>query len=191
MSKPERRWLLSGCGLLLTSGCALVQALSLWQPEAVAGVRCPDARICLDAPDRLDQARQLYRQALADVNRLPWPIQTPPRVIFCSTEACFQAFGYTGAAGATVGTWGIVIGPRGWQNFYLRHEMIHHLQAERLGWPQQLQTPAWFREGMAYALSDDPRSELKPPFEADRRRFRAWYASVDATRFWQAAAALR
>lgn len=50
--------------------------------------------------------------------------------------------------------------PRGWEPHFVRHEMIHHLQAERLSTLTLLLKPRWFVEGMACALSDDPREPL-------------------------------
>jgi hypothetical protein len=68
-----------------------------------------------------------------------------------------------------------VIGPRAWKPFYVRHELIHYSQAERLGTLSLLLKPQWFVEGMAYALSQDPRAPLAEPFESYRRSFLAWY----------------
>lgn len=47
-----------------------------------------------------------------------------PRIIFCSTDACFQSFGFKKQAGATIGIFGIVISPRAWKPYYVRHEMF-------------------------------------------------------------------
>jgi hypothetical protein len=69
----------------------------------------------------------------------------------------------------------------------VRHELIHYAQAERLGTLRLLFKPQWFVEGMAYALSQDPREPLTEPFESQRKRFRAWYAGVGKQGLWQAA----
>jgi hypothetical protein len=73
----------------------------------------------------------------------------------------------------------------------VRHEMIHHLQKERLGnlrcW---LVTPEWFFEGMAYALSEDPRATLAEPWQQYRSRFLAWYQRVGKARLWAEASGL-
>jgi hypothetical protein len=37
----------------------------------------------------------------------------------------------------------------------------------------------WIIEGMAYALSDDPRPELEQPWQSYRARFSEWYLTVD------------
>ena len=101
-------------------------------PE-LAGVACVSEVICLDDVSRYEEAAELYNQAYAFVNSSLGAIDKKPRIIFCASAACFQSFGFNRAAAHTVGKSGIVIGPRGWKDYYLRHEMIHHLQAERMG----------------------------------------------------------
>jgi hypothetical protein len=79
----------------------------------------------------------------------------------------------------------------GWAPYYVRHELIHHVQNERLG---SLRTwlfkPAWFVEGMAYSISEDPRSPLPARFEVYRSQFDAWYRAVGTEGLWSAAEAL-
>lgn len=191
--RPDRHRLRAGLLALLMqalSGCAALQALQVLNPESVPGVSCPSAHLCLDDPERLAAAAALYEQGLRFVNELPWQIRNPPRVTFCSSAECYAAFGFGSSAGTTVETLGIVIGPRGWADYYLRHEMIHHLQAEQQGPLLHSQSPAWFKEGMAYALSEDPREPLGEPFQSYRKRFREWSAGIGPDKFWQAAAGL-
>ncbi|NBW51763.1 MAG: hypothetical protein EBR49_17075, partial [Betaproteobacteria bacterium] len=74
--------------------------------------------------------------------------------------------------------------------YYVRHELIHVLQSQQLGeLPLQVK-PQWFKEGMAYGLSEDPRHPLPEPFESDRAQFGAWARSVPADQFWARAAEL-
>lgn len=40
-------------------------------------------------------------------------------------------------------------------------------------------------EGMAYALSDDPRPELSEPYQTYRVRFEEWYRSVGKEMLWE------
>jgi hypothetical protein len=90
----------------------------------------------------------------------------------------------------TLGTWGTVIGPKAWTDYYVRHELIHHLQGQRLGVLNTLLKPPWFVEGMAYALSGDPRAPLAEPFEGYRRTFSAWMDAVDKGKLWENAGGL-
>jgi hypothetical protein len=99
-----------------------------------------------------------------------------PWVVFCAQAACAEQFGLGTRSAVTVGTVGTVIGPKAWQPYYVRHELIHQLQAEQLGSVLLLLKPTWLIEGMAYALSDDPRPQLVEPWQAHRARFLAWYA---------------
>jgi hypothetical protein len=47
--------------------------------------------------------------------------------------------------------------------------------------------PEWFIEGMAYSLSEDPRTELAEPFEQYRSQFEAWFRSVGKEQLWEQA----
>ena len=62
--------------------------------------------------------------------------------------------------------------------------MLHRLQGEKLGILGMYEKPEWFIEGMAYALSEDPREPLVEPFQSERARFRAWYAGVGKVHMW-------
>lgn len=146
-------------------------------PE-MAGVRCPLETLCIEETDRLSAAQAMYLSALQDIENRLGPLQTRPKVVFCSTTSCFNSFGFSRAAARSIGVWGIVVGPRGWKPHYLRHEFIHHWQAEQLGNVGRWFAPEWLVEGMAYALSDDPRDQLGEPLQSYRSRFTAWYRGV-------------
>ena len=72
----------------------------------------------------------------------------------------------------------------------MRYEMIHHLQAERLGVVRQWLLPDWFTEGMAYSLSEDPRPLVSEPRKGYRQKFERWYQSVGKERLWTEASKL-
>ena len=94
--------------------------------------------------------------------------------------ALFERFGFSRAAAAAVGKSAIVVGPRGWLPHYVKHELVHYWQAENIGVIRMLFCDDWLIEGMAYALSDDPREQLAPPWQAYRQEFRDWYAGIEA-----------
>jgi hypothetical protein len=154
----------------------------------LAGVHCPSQDVCVDDIARLEEAVALKAEAVPFVEAKLGHIQNVPRVIFCSTSACAKSFGFTSNAAYNVGIYGLVIAPRGWKPYYLRHELIHHLQNERLGsmhaW---LFMPKWFVEGMAYSLSDDPRRPLAEPLEGYRSQFESWLRGVGIEHLWSAA----
>lgn len=133
----------------------------------------------------------MYDESLMFVGTTVGEIRKQPLVIFCVTEGCYQSFGSGRPTAKTVATFGIVISPRGWKPYYIRHEMIHHLQRERLGTLKSwLVTPSWFMEGMAYSLSEDPRESLAEPFQQYRSQFEAWYRDVGKNRLWEKASKL-
>lgn len=166
---------------------ALYKPIRVLAPQLVAGVACPAENICTDDTARFGEAERLYKDALQFVVLSVASIEKNPRVIFCATEACFHLFGFTKSSANTVGVFGIVMSPRAWDQTYLRHEMIHHIQAERMGMYSQWRSPAWFKEGMAYSLSEDSRTNLAEPFQQYRAKFEKWYPLVGKERIWEEA----
>jgi hypothetical protein len=164
----------------------LVKPVRVLAPGLV-GVSCLNESICLDDPARAAQAGQLYSDALAFVSGSVSPLQARPKVIFCATQSCADRFGLGARSAVTLGIWGTVIGPRAWHDYYVRHEMIHALQYQRLGVVALLLKPSWFVEGMAYGLSLDPRAPLAEPFETYRSRYQSWYGSMRKAALWQEA----
>jgi len=165
----------------------LVKPVRVLAPTVV-GVACPTSEVCIDDVRQLDRASALYREARNFVAETIASPKGTPRVIFCSTESCANSFGLGARSAVTVGTFGTVIGPRAWRTYYVRHEIIHHLQAERLGVFRLLFKPSWLVEGMAYALSEDPREPLAEPFETYRQEFRKWFRTMEKSALWDRAA---
>ena len=151
-----------------------------------AGVSC-EKNICTDDMTRYQEASALYDEGTSFVDSSVGMMKQNPRVIFCASETCSQSFGLGRRSAMTIGTFGIVISPRAWKPYYVRHEMIHHLQNERLGMITVLRDPQWFVEGMAYTLSGDPREKLHEPFEQYRLQFKSWYKNIDKNRLWEEA----
>jgi hypothetical protein len=182
-----KKWLFISLLLLPAIAWATYKPARVLAPGWVAGVNCISQHICIDDQLRITEADGLYKEAVSFVETRIDSFKNRPRVIFCSTGQCYKSFGFNRAAGHTVGRSGIVIGPRGWQDYYVRHEMIHHLQAEKMGMVKQWRSENWFKEGMAYSLSQDPRTRLSEPMHSYRVRFEQWYESTGKGRLWQAA----
>jgi len=162
---------------------AFVKPVRVLAPQ-LEGLECV-GQVCVDDPARRAQATALYRDAVNFVQTRIGAMETTPRAIFCSTRACSEKFGLGRRSAYTVGLVAMVIGDRGWYPFYVRHELIHHLQNERLGSVRNsFFKPVWFREGMAYSLSGDPRRPLVDPLEGYRSAFEAWYRRVGPERLW-------
>jgi hypothetical protein len=162
---------------------AIVKPVRVLAPEW-GGAVCTSETVCVDDPSKAAEAERLYAEALAFVSVKVSDVPGHPRVTFCSSQACAEHFGLGARSAVTVGTVGTVIGPRAWKAYYVRHELIHYLQARELGALQLLVKPSWFVEGMAYGLSEDPRTPLAQPFEGYRSEFLAWYRSVGKDKMW-------
>lgn len=93
---------------------------------------------------------------------------------------------YGKAAAKAVGNLGLLVAPRGWKDFYITHELIHHRQAEEWGNIAMLTKPKWLVEGMAYSLSDDPRPTLSVPFQQWRAQFKLWHQQNPDSNIWHA-----
>lgn len=44
--------------------------------------------------------------------------------------------------------------------------------------------PDWFKDGMAYSLSEDPRARLPEPLQGYRLKFESWLQRVGAEHLW-------
>lgn len=97
--------------------------------------------------------------------------ENEPRIIFCSTWQYAGKFGLGKRSAVTFGSYGTAISPRAWKPYYVRHELIHQLQAQELGVIICFLLPSWLIEGMAYSLSQVPRAPLNQPWEDYRTRF--------------------
>jgi len=168
-------------------GWAAFKPIRVVAPEWAGEVTCGGAHICTDDVSRTDEASALYQEAGDFVASVVGPFARKPVVVFCGTTDCAQLFGLNKRTAIAVGKFGIVVGPRGWKPHYLRHEMIHHRQAEELGVLRQWRSPEWFKEGMSYALSEDPRAQLSEPWQRYRSAFEAWHERVGKDRLWERA----
>ena len=169
--------------ILPLAAWALVKPMRVLAPQ-LEGLTC-DEWVCVDDTSRRAEATRLYRDALNFVETSVGTLHTIPRAVFCAKPACSDKFGFEEALAYDVGTVSIVISHRGWRPYLIRHELIHHLQNERLGWIRaRLFKPAWFREGMAYSLSQDPRKRLPEPLQDYRSEFEAWFRQVGLARLW-------
>lgn len=164
---------------LLLSAC-LYKPARIMAP-ALNGLTCPTPTLCLEDQGEQDNLTTLQDAARTFVENRLGPFRTPPRVLFCATEACSEKFGMDGTSAFALGTQGILVHPKGREPHILRHEMIHHWQAETFGrYATSFGLPRWYIEGMAYALSEDPRQPLpRRDIEGWRRQFEAWATGVD------------
>jgi hypothetical protein len=162
---------------------ALIKPLRVLAPQ-LEGLTC-DEWVCVDDTSRRAEATRLCRDALDSVQASVGALYSVPRAVLCATPACSDKFGFKAALAYDVGTFAIVISHRGWRPYLIRHELINHLQNERLGWLRaRLFKPEWWREGMAYSMSRDPRKLLPEPLEGYRSQFEVWFKQVGPERLW-------
>lgn len=169
---------------------------ALWKPVRAlapewAGVECYSGDVCTDDPSKVMEARALKLEAVSFVERWAGRFDAAPRMIFCTTAACDKRFGFKGNAAYNFGSAALVVAARGWTPYFIRHELIHCVQVERIGgWRMLLHTPTWLIEGMAYSASEDPRRPLKEPWETFRTSYEHWAGQFPPDELWSRAAAL-
>ncbi len=171
------KWFVVIIFALPISALAFYKPIRLLIPEAF-GVSCNEHYVCVDDSSQLPAAVSLLNNSKSDLEA-QWGLSIgEPKIIFCSTAKCQTTFGLGKKAGFTLGSFAIAIAPRGWKQYYVAHELIHHWQAENFGSIAlligEIGKP-WLIEGMAYSLSHDPRKELHEPFESYRNTFNEWY----------------
>ncbi|MBB1473994.1 hypothetical protein H5368_13240 [Luteimonas sp. MC1782] len=156
---------------------------------ALNGVTCAD-RVCVEDPSRLTEALALQRAAVAEVGRKLVPLKDAPVTVFCSTRRCYHSFGGGMERGAALFNWGVILPPESWVPYIVEHEYIHMLQAQQLGLLGRQQTPAWFKEGMPFFVSEPPAHELPEYARPLASRYQAWEQRIGRENVWDAAAGL-
>lgn len=182
--------LFASIALFILIFCALVLQWMTFKPlrmflPSLNNVTCINAHICVDDTTKTEKASELYLEAYNFVNSSIDKIENEPRVIFCSTKECSESFGVKRSLAGKTGVLGIVITHTGWDKKIVRHEMIHHLQIEKLGIAGIMFKPMWFKEGMAYYLSTE--SVPHKPWAKYRAKFESWYLSIDKKTLWDEA----
>jgi len=110
---------------------------------SLVGIECPKDRICIDDETRLEQAETLSQLAIADIEGKLEGFSFSPKFIFCATQQCFESFGFKSASAQALGTVATVIDPKGWHDYYWKHELIHQWQADKIGSVTVLFVPEW------------------------------------------------
>lgn len=172
------KWAVAIAAFLIITVFVIYKPSRILIPE-INGVECVTKAICIDDITRLEEAEVLVAASVVAIENDLGHLKNHPKFVLCSTQECYEKFGFKRAAAHAIGKSGIVIGPDGWLPHYVKHEIIHHWQAENIGIIRMHLVDEWLIEGMAYALSDDPRQELAPPWQAHRKKFFQWYNSID------------
>lgn len=152
-----------------------VRSVRILAPQ-MFGLEYVSETVCIDDVGKLDEAMALLADAKAYVREELGGIETDPKVLFCSTEECFNTFSDPLVSAQYFWLARIILLGGDWKPFILRHELIHHWQNDNFGGPHEaLRLPMWFLEGMAYSLSGDPRDVIpNADANAQREQFFSW-----------------
>ena len=120
-----------------------------------------------------DELRRGIAEVLAEsrrrVSTFYGGLSADPRILVCVTEACYRRIGGGEARGTSLLDIALRLSPRGIDPVIASHEGSHIELHQRVGRIHFLMgaIPAWFDEGVAVVVSDDPRY-LAPDGIADR-----------------------
>jgi hypothetical protein len=167
---PKRRWIVA----LVTAGVVglAAGAVAVAAPS-VAAVACPQCYGLTGLGDGVfaeDPAgrRQMIEAASRRVAAFYGEQTTHPRVLICSTAACYRRIGGGGEKGRALRTGALLLAPAGANETIAAHELSHLEFHERLGSARD-RVPHWFDEGLAVLVADDARY-LRPAGATDRCR---------------------
>ena len=170
------------------SAWSFAKPVRLLLPE-LNGVICSES-VCVDDIDRMQEAQELYDSAHDYVSTRLSPLMNRPLMVFCSHADCYRSFGGGLERAMTYPNFGSLIAASSWSPHFARHELIHALQAQELGAIRMLRGPEWFREGMAYSVSEPPVDDMPPQFQAFRDQYEEWAAGIEGTELWSEASSL-
>lgn len=177
-SRDWKRSATIGTVMLITLGAAFLA----WAQPAIAALACP---MCFGM-ERLsgnvfvesilsaeDRTRFLAMIAKSEqmVAGFYGELRENPVVIACASEDCARRLGGKGAKAISYANFGMRLSPSGLDPTIIAHERAHIELHGRLGLVRFLAgaVPAWFDEGLAVVISDDPRY-LLPADAKDRCR---------------------
>lgn len=148
---------------------------------AVAAAGCPSCYGFVDmgdhifiqgstAPETRDTAKATIEEARTRVRAFYGSLEAHPRVLLCQTDDCYRPLG-GGSRGVALLDQALILSPRGIDAVIATHELAHVEFHRRIGLRATLSrsVPQWFDEGLAVAVSDDPRY-LAPGSQPDRCR---------------------
>ena len=152
----------------------------------VMGVTCHGA-VCVENEDKIDEAQALYDGAYRFVESRLSHFDTKPRMIFCNTARCYRSFGGGRERAISYPKIASLISADAWKAHFVRHELVHHLQFQELGAVGTMLDPEWFREGMAYSVSDPPEEDLPLQFRKYQERYDQWVITIAPGQLWSEA----
>lgn len=177
--KGLKRW--SGIIALILIGLIVTAAGFIFSVQpTLAALACPTCfgferfsdRVYVD-PMMTKPMREKLTQSLQDgttrVAAYYGGLRASPIVLACATESCWKRLGGSGAQGISYASLGLRLAPSGISPVIIAHEYSHIELHKRIGLVHFMvgTIPAWFDEGLAVIVSDDPRY-LKARTETDQ-----------------------
>lgn len=174
--------------LIIRSGLAGVTlaiisaALLIWAQPALAALACPR---CFGFERLQDSVFADPAMILAERSRLAviisegqaraasffGSLHERPVILACASSECSRRMGDKGARAVSYAQFGLRLAPRGLDSITVAHELTHIEVHGRIGLVRFMPgaIPAWFDEGLAVLVSEDPRY-LLPEGATDRCR---------------------
>ena len=140
---------------------------------AINDVYC-SGNICVEERAQLKNAQNLYHSAVKGLSRLGLSATSKAVFVYCSTPGCYSSFGGGNEGAISFPYLGTIIGPDSWQVYISKHELIHWLQFKHYGAVGTMRKPKWFREGMAYSLSQPPQDDIPQHYLPLIKRYEIW-----------------
>ena len=121
-------------------------------------------------------------------------LKAAPRIVVCRSQACARTFGTRGAKGVAYAWHAILLTNSRIFTVIAAHELAHielHWRMGLVGWLRGT-VPAWFDEGLATLISQDPRFRRDSPAAAVReimsvRSYLGHWAQYTGRVGWRAA----
>jgi hypothetical protein len=142
------------------SGCGTVRSAKLYAPSLFGFSEINDG-IYVDN-QMSDNQRQEFLKTLGSskerVSAFFGALEGLPKVFACSSEDCYVEHGGGTDKGRAFGDSMLLLSPRGLNAVITSHELTHIELHHRIGSFRSWRTiPAWFDEGLAVLVSEDPR----------------------------------
>lgn len=150
--------------LSLCTACSTINSAKLWMPESF-GMVAVAPQIYVDPAMEDSERTQLLAAIEAARQRIRiyyGSILCNPQIIACATEECFQKSGGVTARAKAYGSTKLLLSPRGISASMIAHEWSHAELSIRLDSVFDMHgIPAWFNEGLAVVVSNEPSHSEK------------------------------
>jgi hypothetical protein len=156
--------------LLVLALLVLGGAVIAWTEPAVAAIACPRCfgferlqdSIFVDSAMSTDQRLRFLERATDAEQRVSSffeALRERPVILACASTTCSRRLHEKGARAVSYAQFGLRLSPTGLDAVTIAHERTHIEVHGRIGLVRFLTgaLPAWFDEGLAVLVSDDPR----------------------------------